>query len=269
MSEETDFQYGDYDLEGVDEADVVPASEALPYYDVPTQDDTDAEGESKVVAFVNAFGVSPKEAIATANHWRITKVFFGVGQCLRTVRQFYDVPAKYGTAAESWQAAEHKHFATDGVDCPRGAPVWWTGGSSGAGHIALSVGGGTCITTDWKFPGRLSYAKIDDITNQWNLSFKGYTREINDVVVWRPAPVGELVHLSNLLPGKRSDDVLKVKKRLYEKGYRGFVKSSNKYGRGIRKAYAAYQHRLGYSGDAANGVPGEVSLKKLGFRVAE
>jgi murein L,D-transpeptidase YcbB/YkuD len=73
--------------------------------------------------------------------------------------------------------------------------------------------------------------------------------------------------LSNLRPGKRNADVLELKKRLKEKGYSGFLVKSNKYGSGIKRAYAKYQHRLGYSGAAADGVPGELTLKKLGFRV--
>lgn len=268
MTEETqEFDYGDYDLP--EDVTPVPASEALPYYDADSQDVNTGETAQFVGLnrFTSVLGVTPEEAVDTANHWRIQRLYFGVGQCLRTVRQFYKVSSKYGTAAESWQAAEHKHFTKDGRDCPRGAPVWWTGGSKGAGHVAISCGGGVCISTDWKEPGRLAYAKIDDITTQWALDFKGYTREINDVVVWRPRVANDVVHLSNLVPGKRHADVLKVKQRLREKGYKGFLVRSNKYGRGIRKAYSEYQRRLGYSGVDANGIPGKNSLRKLGFVV--
>lgn len=266
---ETEFEYGDYDLP--EDVTPVPASEALPYYDTEQQDNLEPEAKiDGVAAFTSVVGVTPEQAVDTANRWRKERLYFGVGQCLRTVRQFYKVPSKYWSAAASWQAADHKHYTNDGRDCPRGTPVWWTGGSRGAGHVAISCGGGVCITTDWKEPGRLSYARIDDITSQWGLDFKGYTREVNDVVVWRPKPPrlpGDVVRLSNLKRGKRNDDVLKVKKRLRQKGYRGFLVTSRKYGGGIQKAYAKYQRRLGYSGSDANGIPGTTSLKKLGFVV--
>lgn len=269
MTEQTpeeEFVYADYDLK--EDVEVVEPADALPYHDVAVQDTLDDE-DDKRLGFTSVVGRTPEQAVDMANSWRIRKLFFGVGQCLRTIRQTYNVSSKYPTAASSWSAADHKHFASSGRDVPRGAPVWWTGGSSGAGHIAISCGGGVCITTDWKEPGRLAYARIDDITSLWNLNFKGWTREVNDVVVWMPPKQNDrpTVHLHNLRPGKRHDDVLKIKKRLAEKGYKGFLKSSNKYGKGIQKAYATYQRRLGYSGADANGIPGRVSLRKLGFRV--
>lgn len=255
----TDFEYGDYDVES--DVTPVPAYDAGPYQDVTKQDVGPTD------SFVNVEGVSPAQAIATARAWSKARKFVGVGECLATVRQYYAVPPKYLTAADSWQAAEHKHFAKSGIEVPRGAPVWWTGGSSGAGHVAISVGGGLCLSTDWKEPGKIDYARIDDITATWALNFKGWTRELNDVVVWRPAPAGPVVHLSNLLPGRRNDDVLALKKRLSEKGYKGFIVKSSKFGRGLKAAYAAYQRRLGYFGPNANGVPGKLSLEKLGFTV--
>lgn len=268
--EDEDFEYGDYDLfKDPSEVAIVEPQDALPYHDV---DEQDGEGgfeapESQARGFTSVVGRTPEQAVDMANNWRIRKLFFGVGQCLRTIRQTYNVPSKYGTATLSWEAADHKHFASRGTDVPRGAPVWWTGGSSGAGHIAISCGGGVCISTDWAEPGRLAYARIDDITSLWNLNFKGYTREVNDIVVWRPTPPTLTVSLKNLKPGKRNNDVVQLKRKLKAKGYTGFLVNSNKYGSGIKKAYAKYQRRLGYNGAAADGIPGRTSLRKLGFKV--
>lgn len=262
---EEDFEYGDYDLE--EEVKVVGVEDALPYPDVEIQDDGEEVPQDKVLGFTNIFGRTPAEAIAIARSWCLSRRFVGVGQCLRTVRQYYAVPSKYGTAAASWFAADHKHFASDGRDVPRGAPVYWTGGSRGAGHVAISVGGGVCLSTDWKEPGRIDYANINDITSHWNIDFKGWSREVNDVVVWRPEQPKITVRLSNLKPGKRNQDVLQVKQALHKKGYTGFLVKSNKWGKGVTRAYAKFQRRLGYSGADANGIPGRISLQKLGFRV--
>lgn len=261
MTTEEDFEYGEYDLE----QDVTPVEkqDALPY---PAVSSHDSE-YGKPLGFTSAAGVTPSQAIARARAGVLNNTFWGVGQCLRTVRGYYGVDSKYETAAESWEAAEHKHYAKSGTDVPRGAPVWWTGGSDGAGHVAISIGGGLCISTDWKEQGRSAYARIDDITELWGLDFKGWTREVNDVVVWRPSqPVGT-VALANLKPGKRNKDVLALKKRMKEKGYGGFIVSSEKYGGGIQRAYKKYQNRLGFTGPNADGIPGVLSLKKLGFRV--
>lgn len=259
---EEEFEYGDYDLE--EDVTPVPASEALPYPEVEAQDDEPEEGK---LSFTSTTGSTPAEAIAEARAGVLRGTFWGIGQCLRTVRQYYDVNSRYPTASSGWANAEFKHPRSDGRDCPRGAPVWWTGGSSGAGHVAIATGGGMCISTDWARVGRADYASINDITNVWGLDFKGYTNDINGVFVWKPAPSKDSVALSHLKPGERHADVLKVKKALHHKGYKGFILNSNKYGPGIKKAYAKYQNRLGYHGPDANGIPGKNSLEKLGFKV--
>lgn len=255
-----DFEYGDYDL--LEDVTPVPASEALDYPDVD-QHDT----EQKAVSFVDAAGISPAEAIATARSWSLSRKFVGVGQCLATVRQYYGVAAGFPTAAASYSAADHKYHVPSGVDVPRGAPVWWTGGSHGAGHIAISVGGGICLSTDWKEQGRIDYARIDEITSRWGLHFEGYTQEVNAVVVWKPVTGLAPISLKNLKYGARNNDVLRLKKRLHEKGYRGFILHSPKFGRGTKRAYALFQKRLGFTGHDADGIPGRTSLAKLGFKV--
>lgn len=264
MPDEEEFEYGDYDLE--EDVEITPASEALPYPEVDVQDD-ESDDESKRLGFTSVVGSTPAEAIAEARYGVLHGIWYGIGQCLKTVRGWYDVNSRYPTAASGWANAEFKHPREDGRDCPRGAPVWWTGGSRGAGHVAISVGGGVCISTDWKRAGRADYANINEITSRWGLDFKGYTNDVNGITVWKPAPVKETVHLSNLKAGKRHEDVKKVKRVLRKKGYKGFLVTSNKYGKGIQRAYSKYQRRLGYSGADANGIPGRTSLRKLGFRV--
>lgn len=259
---EDEFENGDYDVSDLAELVVVPTTEALAYPDQKVQD-----ADPIKRTFVDAAGVTPKEAIATARSWSKSRKFMGVGMCLATVRQYYGVGAGIPTAADSWAMSDHKRGVREGKSVPRGTPVYWTGGSEGSGHIAISVGGGVCLSTDWREPGKIDYAHIDDITSHWGLTFRGYTFEVNGVQVWAPAPPVGTVHLSNLRPGKRHKDVLALKKQMAKKGYGGFLKSSDKFGKGIQKAYAKYQRSLGYSGNAANGVPGAISLKKLGFKV--
>lgn len=260
-----DFDYGDYDTNGV----FVPVDEskAGAYPSVAQQDDVPAQGALSMPADSPRNG---EQAIAFALDESKKRTNVGIGQCLKTVRGYYGVAAKYGTAALSWQHAAHKRRVASGVDVPRGVPVYWTGGSEGAGHVAISLGGGLCLSTDWLEPGRIDVAEIDNITTKWGLNFQGYAWEVNDVEVWKPAPPKPAVSLNNLYPKKNNPDVLDIKKALKAKGYGGFVTSgkfANYFGPGLKKAYAKYQTRLGYSGKAANGIPGRISLQKLGFKV--
>lgn len=260
-----DFDYGDYDLE--EDVKPVEATEALPFPDVDVNDDEDDTTQDKVLGFTNIFGRTPAEAIAIARSWFLSGRWCGIGMCLKTVRQYYGVPSGIPTAAASYYKSAHKRGVRSGREVPRGVPVYWTGGSRGAGHIAISVGGGLCLSTDWKRAGKVDYARIDDITSHWGLDFRGYTWEVNGRQVWAPAKPKPTVKLSNLRRGKRNHDVVEVKTALRKKGYRGFRVKSNKWGGGIERAYAKYQRRLGYSGRDANGIPGRVSLERLGFRV--
>lgn len=74
------------------------------------------------------------------------------------------------------------------------------------------------------------------------------------------------VRLSKLKPGNRNLDVLQVKRRLNRRGYFD-GELNNYYGKGFTRAYKLYQRELGYEGQDANGLPGKISLQKLGFRV--
>jgi hypothetical protein len=108
------------------------------------------------------------------------------GWCLVFVRSAFGVPAQQPDAASAWANAERKHPVTSGVQVPRGVPVFWTGGSHGDGHVALSRGGGSVWTTDFVREGKVDVARIDDITRGWGLKLAGWTEDINGVTVYTP-----------------------------------------------------------------------------------
>lgn len=80
-------------------------------------------------------------------------------------------------------------------------------------------------------------------------------------------PSVQTVRLSRLKPGKRNSDVTKLKRRLTRRGLSSSDETTNFFGKGLRNDYRHWQRRLGYTGDDADGIPGESSLQKLGFRV--
>jgi hypothetical protein len=75
---------------------------------------------------------------------------------------------------------------------------------------------------------------------------------------WDPAKSG-----TGITKGAKKS-VLRVERALHKKGLLAKSLVDGHFGSTTVSAYAAWQRRLGYSGLAANGLPGETSLKRLG-----
>lgn len=120
------------------------------------------------------------EAIAAAKKQSATGVpHHGPGECLMAVRECYGFPAVQPDAIASWNVSAHKHRTTDPNSIPRGVPVYWSGGSSGHGHIAISNGDGTCWSTDIRRIGFFDRTEISQIHTQWGLTLLGWSEEVN------------------------------------------------------------------------------------------
>lgn len=66
-------------------------------------------------------------------------------------------------AVDGWKAAKTKVPAAqidDYTDIPAGVALYWSGGSRGYGHAAVSIGGGRMVTTDFA-GGRVGIASIE------------------------------------------------------------------------------------------------------------
>jgi hypothetical protein len=103
------------------------------------------------------------------------------GLCLKQVRIWYGLPARYTSAASAWQRAKLR-IKDDRIP-PRGAPVFWTGGSKGFGHIALSLGNGRIRSTDVAGSGGVGTVSIDFPAQHWGLHYAGWTADLNAVVI--------------------------------------------------------------------------------------
>jgi hypothetical protein len=96
-----------------------------------------------------------------------------VGMCLQEVRGWYGIGAKYGSAAEAWGGAKTKHRDSN----PKlGAPVFWTGGSKGYGHIAMYMGGGKVRSTD-RPTGKISNVPMSSFGGA--LNYAGWSEDLN------------------------------------------------------------------------------------------
>jgi hypothetical protein len=149
-----------------------------------------------------------------------------VGMCLKQTRIWYEIPSKYGDAATAWYAT--KYYKQGDRNPPRGAPVWWTGGSSGYGHIGMSLGNGKVRSTDAAGSGKVGTKDLSWFENNWGLTYKGWSADVNDVVIPElleiyngapppsggsggsgssyPKPTSNTVYLSKLKCGQKNSD---------------------------------------------------------------
>jgi len=213
---------------------------------------------------------TPGQAIAFARSHRTNEVGF----CLRYVRTAYDVEAKFLTAADAWLGASSKHPVAKGMLVPRGAPVLWTGGSKGAGHVAIGTGNGSCWSSDAGGPGIVAKVNIDELTDRFNIDFQGWVEDLNGVKVFdagqarRPEGAPK-IRLRQVQPDPR-EDVRKVQEALKRKlpHVAKHLVVDGFFGAETQDAYEAWQRRCGFRGTDADGIPGKVSLQRLGFHVA-
>lgn len=117
---------------------------------------------------------SANAAVAKANAYTTCKV----GMCLMYTRTWLGINALYPDAITAWNKAKKRH--TKGTP-PKGAPVFWRGGKHG--HIALSVGGGKCRSTDRPRAGKVSTVTIDSISRAWGYTYVGWTEDLNGVTI--------------------------------------------------------------------------------------
>lgn len=105
------------------------------------------------------------------------------GWCLMLVRLCYGIAPRYPDAASAWVGAQKRHHQTSPTAIPRGYPVFWVGGSSKHGHVAISAGEGFCWSTDIKRPGRFDRVPIVEIHQRWGLQLVGWTEDLNGATV--------------------------------------------------------------------------------------
>lgn len=103
------------------------------------------------------------------------------GYCLKWCRLRADIPSLYPDAATAWKYAHHRHKGDR--EPPRGAMVFWLGGSHGYGHIAVAVGNGKVRSTDAGGAGRVATVDVGWVEANWGLPFAGWSDNVNDVVI--------------------------------------------------------------------------------------
>lgn len=142
------------------------------------------------------------------------------GKCLMYVRTWLEIGSRDASAAEAWRDAGRKHEGDR--TAPRGAPVFWAGGSRGYGHIALSLGRGLIRTTDVP-TGRVGVVSLSYVEKYWGQRYMGWTEDLNGVVIPWLAELGKAqsqwshgdVYVDKLHHGQKdSDSVARLSYRL-------------------------------------------------------
>src|SRR6266540_2852787 len=119
------------------------------------------------------------QALAFARAEHLSRSRDWTGMCLAFSRSCWQVPPLYGNATEGWMATKNRGTGTS----PPGALEWWTGGSRGYGHVALSAGSEEIWTSDLIRQGQIDLAQRSIVSQKWGLSYAGWSRDINEVKV--------------------------------------------------------------------------------------
>lgn len=101
------------------------------------------------------------------------------GMCDKWVASYYGYSSSgYATAIAHWNSIPVTNKHPGDINAPAGALVFWSGGSTGAGHVALSLGGGKIVSTDYPRSGITSTTTIDAISNGWGEHYQGWATPV-------------------------------------------------------------------------------------------
>ncbi len=116
--------------------------------------------------------LSPSQAVQNA----LNTSRNAVGRCDQWVAEYYGYSSSgYATAASHWAGIPPEDKHPGDANPPAGALVFWGGN---AGHVALSVGNGQVVSTDYPRSGITSLTTIDSITNSWGKSYLGWSAPV-------------------------------------------------------------------------------------------
>ena len=131
-------------------------------------------------AAARAVDLAPSDARETV-HAALSSDVNEPGHCLEWARERADIPPLYDDAATAWANATGRRPGDRHP--PVGAAVYWTGGSSGYGHIAISVGDGKVRSSDAGGEGRVETVPVDWAEKKWGLTYAGWSNSINGYTI--------------------------------------------------------------------------------------
>lgn len=99
--------------------------------------------------------------------------------CDNFVANMYGYGASgYATAQTHWDSIPGASRHPGDMNAPAGSLMFWQGGSSGDGHVAISDGAGGIYSTDIGGAGTVSHVPASAISQKWGLGYLGWTPPI-------------------------------------------------------------------------------------------
>src|SRR4051794_11091314 len=103
------------------------------------------------------------------------------GMCQQQTRLWAGTPARSPDAATAWRNVNHKHRDKNP---PRGAFVFWVGGSRGFGHVATSLGRRRIRSTDAAGLGHVGTRPLGWFGRNWtSLRYAGWAWDVNETTI--------------------------------------------------------------------------------------
>lgn len=128
----------------------------------------------------NSFG-NPNTCAAAVtwakNHETSTYHSDYYGRCDHVMALAYGWSASGSTTAHAhWLAIPAADKYPGDSNVPAGGLAFFSGGSSGAGHVMISIGGGNFVSTDIDGAGTLGVTTIAKIKNTWGETYSGWAQ---------------------------------------------------------------------------------------------
>jgi hypothetical protein len=216
-----------------------------------------------------------RDAGAAARAWVGRDAYHLMCKAFVRAEVFNVSPSTSGTAIECWREAQHKHVTQDAEKIPAFVPVFMDT-SAAAEHVLATVGRDSAghrlaVSTD-AGPGRtIGLVRLADLSRSWG-PILGWSEDFDGQRVWTPPaplPVIELNHMidaARLHHGAHRTEARLVERALVAENLLDRKWVDGWFGHRSVLAYAGWQRRCGYTGTAANGIPGRDSLTRLGQR---
>lgn len=124
-----------------------------------------------------------QRAVERMRKWRAsgsTKSPVGMswlGHCAHAVAQAHGHYASVWPSAVNgwfWTPEKYRHNGKKAKVPPRGALVFYSGGSNGHGHVGVANGRGEVWQVDIDKPGHIGIADVDEPVRKWGLKYLGW-----------------------------------------------------------------------------------------------
>lgn len=97
---------------------------------------------------------------------------WAVGMCDNFVANMYGYSSSgYNTALDNWSDTPSSLKHPNDMDAPAGALMYWGGGD---GHVAISLGNGSIVSTDISGAGTVSTVPASEISSKWGKPYLGW-----------------------------------------------------------------------------------------------